>query len=115
MKRCFISTRKPLPRNTSAPGLERESPARELLGQSSGGKSPGRTGRCHHFFLGAPHAARQPQHRQAQNRLGCCQEALGADALEDKDPQGRVWAQSGSAAPDQHYRQRAEAQTALQR
>lgn len=78
------------------------------------GTPPGRKGRHCDFFLGAP-CQPLPRHRQAQNRLGHCQEALDADALEDTDPQGRVSVQSGSAAPDQDYRQRAEAQTVLQR
>lgn len=36
MRRCFISTRKLLPRNAKTPGLEQESPAPELSWQSSG-------------------------------------------------------------------------------
>lgn len=80
----------------------------ELLGQGSGGNSPGWKGRHSDFFLGA----HRP--RQAQNRHGHCQEALNADALEDTDPQGRVLVQSASAAPDQDYQQHADDQTALQ-
>lgn len=84
----------------------------ELLGDSSGGNSPGRKGRHCHFFFGALCTPHQPQ--PAQNRLGHCQEALNADTLEDADTQGQVWVQSGSAAPEQGCRQHAEAQTAPQ-